>query len=92
MYQWSRPKPAPPLLFHSHRRNSFRASDIDEIVEIRARQRTFDGAYVRTALSTLGYACLILKVFSTEFAKGQLPTVLRIDSGLHHFSPFSYSS
>ncbi|KAI5477460.1 D-lactaldehyde dehydrogenase [Pseudohyphozyma bogoriensis] len=43
--------------------------DIDELVELRARQRTFDGAYVRTALGNFGYALIILKVFTPEFAK-----------------------
>lgn len=60
--------------------------DIDELTELRARQRTFDGrprpllvaalklmgwigAYMRTALSMLSYALLILKIFSPEFAK-----------------------
>lgn len=62
------------LRFHNHRRGSFlaRDEDIDELVEIRARQRTFEGAYVRTALGNLGYSCLILRVFSTEFAKSRL--------------------
>ena len=61
-------------LFHNHRRASFRATDrdIDELVEIRARQRTFDGAYIRTALGNLAYAAFILRVYSVEFAKGQL--------------------
>jgi hypothetical protein len=33
-----------------HRAESFAASDVNELVELRARQRTFGGAYTRTAL------------------------------------------
>ncbi|KAM0749321.1 hypothetical protein T439DRAFT_327041 [Meredithblackwellia eburnea MCA 4105] len=59
----------PSTLYHGHRRASFRDDDLDELVELRARQRTFDGAYIRTALGNYGYALLILKVFSAEFAR-----------------------
>lgn len=43
------------------------ASDINELVEIRARQRTFHGAYSRTALGSLGYALTILRLFDPAF-------------------------
>lgn len=43
------------------------ASDINELQEIRARQRTFHGAYNRTALGTLGYAVAILRLFDKRF-------------------------
>ncbi|KAM0747516.1 hypothetical protein T439DRAFT_292826, partial [Meredithblackwellia eburnea MCA 4105] len=52
-----------------HRRQSFTGVDEDELVEMRARQRTFDGAYVRTALGNYGYAMIVLKIFSAEFAR-----------------------
>lgn len=38
-------------------------------MEIRARQRTFDGAYGRTALGNLGYALTVLKLFDERFYK-----------------------
>ncbi|KAJ7607337.1 hypothetical protein FB45DRAFT_806856 [Roridomyces roridus] len=53
--------------YHGHRAASFRASDLNELVEIRARQRTFHGAYSRTALSNLGYSLTILRLFDTRF-------------------------
>ncbi|KAL1858394.1 hypothetical protein Plec18167_006914 [Paecilomyces lecythidis] len=39
----------------------------DEIVEVRAAQRTFEGAYIRTALSQFSFALIILKIFTAEF-------------------------
>ncbi|KAJ7938450.1 hypothetical protein B0H13DRAFT_1142690, partial [Mycena leptocephala] len=39
----------------------------NELVELRARQRTFHGAYSRTALSNLGYALTILRLFDPRF-------------------------
>ncbi|KAF9450756.1 hypothetical protein P691DRAFT_809593 [Macrolepiota fuliginosa MF-IS2] len=55
--------------YRGHRRASFVASDLNELVEIRARQRTFHGAYSRTALGSLGYALTILRLFDTRFRK-----------------------
>ncbi|KLO09216.1 hypothetical protein SCHPADRAFT_916732 [Schizopora paradoxa] len=52
-----------------HRANSFVPLDITELVEIRARQRTFGGAYARTALGNLGYSILFLKLFDRRFYK-----------------------
>ncbi|KDN62248.1 hypothetical protein CSUB01_02477 [Colletotrichum sublineola] len=37
------------------------------LVEIRAVQRTFEGAYMRTALSQFSFALIILKIFTSEF-------------------------
>jgi hypothetical protein len=37
------------------------------LVEIRAAQRTFEGAYLRTALSQFSFALVILKIFTSEF-------------------------
>ncbi|KAK9417871.1 putative DUF202 domain-containing protein [Seiridium cardinale] len=39
----------------------------EELVEIRAAQRTFEGAYMRTALSQFSFALIILKIFTSEF-------------------------
>jgi len=38
-----------------------------ELVEIRAAQRTFEGAYTRTALSLFSFSLIILKIFTSEF-------------------------
>lgn len=56
-------------LYHGHRRASFTTTDIDELTELRARQRTFEGAYQRTALGMAVYAIIVLKIFSPAFAK-----------------------
>ena len=39
----------------------------DELVEVRAAQRTFEGAYVRTSLSQFSFALIVLKIFTSEF-------------------------
>lgn len=39
----------------------------DELVEVRAAQRTFEGAYVRTSLSQFSFALVVLKIFTAEF-------------------------
>ncbi|KAG9249362.1 uncharacterized protein F5Z01DRAFT_678719 [Emericellopsis atlantica] len=38
-----------------------------ELVEIRAAQRTFEGAYMRTALGQFSFSLVILKIFTAEF-------------------------
>lgn len=38
-----------------------------ELVEVRAAQRTFEGAYIRTSLSQFSFALIILKIFTSEF-------------------------
>ncbi|KAI9730550.1 MAG: hypothetical protein M1834_005791 [Cirrosporium novae-zelandiae] len=38
-----------------------------ELVEVRAAQRTFEGAYVRTSLSQFSFALVVLKIFTSEF-------------------------
>ncbi|KAB5536478.1 hypothetical protein GE09DRAFT_328841 [Coniochaeta sp. 2T2.1] len=38
-----------------------------ELVEVRAAQRTFEGAYMRTALSQFSFSLIILKIFTSEF-------------------------
>lgn len=42
------------------------------LVELRARQRTFDGAYTRTAVGTLGYTIVVLKLFDERFYRSRL--------------------
>lgn len=36
-------------------------------MEIRAAQRTFEGAYIRTALGQFSFALVVLKIFTAEF-------------------------
>ena len=36
-------------------------------MEIRAAQRTFEGAYIRTALSQFSFSLIVLKIFTAEF-------------------------
>lgn len=43
------------------------ASSRIRLTEIRAAQRTFEGAYMRTALSQFSFALIILKIFTSEF-------------------------
>ena len=38
-----------------------------EMVEIRAAQRTFEGAYIRTAIGQFSFALVVLKIFTAEF-------------------------
>ncbi|KAJ1995912.1 hypothetical protein GGI25_000213 [Coemansia spiralis] len=38
-----------------------------ELLEVRARERTFDGAYWRTAVGLFGAALIILRVFGLDF-------------------------
>ncbi|KAF9512846.1 hypothetical protein BS47DRAFT_1330055 [Hydnum rufescens UP504] len=54
-------------LYRGHRRDSFCPLDDAELVELRARQRTFNGAYGRTALGTLCSSVAILKFFDQRF-------------------------
>ena len=46
------------------------------VVELRARQRTFDGAYGRSALGNLGYALTVLRLFDERFHRSKLPSPL----------------
>ena len=62
-------------LHRGHRSYSFTASDVNELVELRARQRTFHGAYSRSALSALGYSLTILRLFDHRFYKSELPSL-----------------
>ncbi|KAK8082871.1 hypothetical protein PG996_001652 [Apiospora saccharicola] len=58
--------PASHLHLRMHRARSVILTN-DELVEIRAAQRTFEGAYMRTALSQFSFALIILKIFTSEF-------------------------
>jgi len=55
------------MKYRGHRASSFYAIDEAELVEIRARQRTFDGAVYRTAMGNLSYAVVVLKLFDQRF-------------------------
>ncbi|KZV85860.1 hypothetical protein EXIGLDRAFT_653659, partial [Exidia glandulosa HHB12029] len=54
-------------LYHGHSRYTFFPEDNPELVELRARQRTFDGAYARTAIGSLAYSLTFLKLFDRRF-------------------------
>ena len=45
-----------PALLHENR-----------LVEIRAAQRTYEGAYMRTALGQFSFSLVVLKIFTAEF-------------------------
>ncbi|KAF2857140.1 hypothetical protein K470DRAFT_13142 [Piedraia hortae CBS 480.64] len=38
-----------------------------ELVDIRAAQRTFEGAYIRTSLGQFSFSLVVLKIFTQEF-------------------------
>ncbi|KZT64202.1 hypothetical protein DAEQUDRAFT_769905 [Daedalea quercina L-15889] len=55
--------------YRGHRSHSFYlAEDDNALLELRARQRTFDGAYTRGAMATFGYSLTILRLFDKRFA------------------------
>ncbi|PVF94723.1 hypothetical protein CPB86DRAFT_680807, partial [Serendipita vermifera] len=65
--------------YRGHRRNSYAPLDRAELVELRARMRTFDQAYLRTALMNLGYSVVVLKLFDRRFHRiGLLFAVLGV--------------
>ncbi|KAI8099224.1 uncharacterized protein BX664DRAFT_320724 [Halteromyces radiatus] len=55
-------------LVRGHRRQSVLLTE-SELQDLRARQRTFEGAYWRTSLAAFSTGLLILKVFTREFYK-----------------------
>lgn len=61
-----------PKISRGHRAQSFIAEDVNELVELRARQRTFNGAYLRTALVNLGYSLTVLRLFDRRFYRSEL--------------------
>ncbi|KYK58574.1 hypothetical protein DCS_05591 [Drechmeria coniospora] len=60
------PHPEEYLRLRLHRARSVVLTP-DELVEIRASQRTFEGAYMRTALGQFSFALVIVKIFTEEF-------------------------
>ncbi|KAI9819791.1 MAG: hypothetical protein M1832_003866 [Thelocarpon impressellum] len=60
------PNAADRYTLRSHRARSV-VLTAEELVEVRAAQRTFEGAYVRTALSQFSFALIVLKIFTSEF-------------------------
>ena len=65
-----------PATYHGHRQQSYFAIDTGEQVELRARQRTFDNAYLRTCLVNLSYSAVILKLFDSRFYNSKYSTPL----------------
>ncbi|KAE8233371.1 hypothetical protein CF326_g1596 [Tilletia indica] len=65
--------PSPPPLPHSHPDYGATSStpqiiySKNNVLDLRAAQRTFDGAYARTALGQLSYSVVILRLFQSEF-------------------------
>ncbi|KAI0308352.1 hypothetical protein B0F90DRAFT_1682083 [Multifurca ochricompacta] len=53
--------------YRGHRARSFVSTDVDQLVELRARQRTYNGAYGRTVLGNLGYSLTVLRLFNRRF-------------------------
>jgi len=66
MLEALQPNPEDRLHLRLHRARSVILTS-QELVEIRAAQRTFEGAYMRTALSQFSFALVILKIFTSEF-------------------------
>ncbi|KAF7853887.1 hypothetical protein EAF04_010553 [Stromatinia cepivora] len=60
------PHPEDRLHLRLHRARSV-VLTAQELVEIRAAQRTFEGAYIRTALGQFSFALVVLKIFTAEF-------------------------
>ncbi|KAG0163293.1 hypothetical protein DFQ30_000398 [Apophysomyces sp. BC1015] len=61
-------KPKKVQLVRGHRKESVLLTQT-ELQDLRARQRTFEGAYWRTALAAFSTGLLILKIFTREFYK-----------------------
>ncbi|KAL6873068.1 hypothetical protein J3F83DRAFT_713519 [Trichoderma novae-zelandiae] len=61
-----RPHPEETMHLRLHRARSVILTS-EELVEIRAAQRTFEGAYMRTALGLFSFSLVILKIFTEEF-------------------------
>ncbi|KAI0287726.1 hypothetical protein BC826DRAFT_1042730 [Russula brevipes] len=63
--------------YRGHRRHSYICADDDQLVELRAHQRTYNGAYMRSALGVLGYSLAVLRLFDRHFYRvGLLYAVL----------------
>ncbi|AEO66012.1 uncharacterized protein THITE_2113725 [Thermothielavioides terrestris NRRL 8126] len=66
MLEALQPHPEDRLHLRLHRARSVVLTS-QELVEIRAAQRTFEGAYMRTALSQFSFALVVLRIFTSEF-------------------------
>ncbi|KAF9336916.1 hypothetical protein BG006_006884 [Podila minutissima] len=55
-------------LYRGHRARSLNITE-EELVEVRARERTFDGAYWRTAMKAFSMGMIILRLFTRSFYK-----------------------
>ncbi|KAG1873459.1 hypothetical protein C8R48DRAFT_694618 [Suillus tomentosus] len=55
--------------YRGHRADSYKPIDVLELSELRARNRTFNGAYRRTAIAALGYALTALRLFDSRFLR-----------------------
>ncbi|KAG0249777.1 hypothetical protein BG011_008941 [Mortierella polycephala] len=55
-------------LYRGHRAKSLSITE-EELVEIRARERTFDGAYWRTAMKSFSAGMIIIRLFAHVFYK-----------------------
>jgi len=53
--------------YRGHRAQSFVCADVNQLIELRASQRTYNGAYVRTALGNLGFSLTVLRLFDRRF-------------------------
>ncbi|KAK4447656.1 hypothetical protein QBC34DRAFT_126646 [Podospora aff. communis PSN243] len=60
------PNPEDRLVLRLHRARSIVLTS-QELVELRAAQRTFEGAYMRTALGQFSFSLIILKIFNSDF-------------------------
>ncbi|CAK7265777.1 hypothetical protein SEPCBS119000_001685 [Sporothrix epigloea] len=66
MFEALYPYPEDRLQMRMHRARSLILTE-EELIELRAAQRTFEGAYMRTALSQFSFALVVLKIFTAEF-------------------------
>ncbi|KAK3394732.1 hypothetical protein B0H63DRAFT_56155 [Podospora didyma] len=66
MFEALQPYPEDRLHLRLHRARSVVLTS-QELVELRAAQRTFEGAYMRTALGQFSFALIILKIFNSDF-------------------------
>ncbi|KAG1829339.1 hypothetical protein EV424DRAFT_1382255 [Suillus variegatus] len=55
--------------YRGHRADSYKPIDVLELGELRARNRTFNGAYRRTAIAALGYALTALRLCDSRFLR-----------------------
>ncbi|PSR77216.1 hypothetical protein BD289DRAFT_152551 [Coniella lustricola] len=66
MFEALQPHPEDRLHLRLHRARSV-VLTAQELTEIRAAQRTYEMAFIRTALSVTSFALVILKIFTSEF-------------------------